>query len=296
MSTLSVLRFIANHPLNSGKKMSALVRFAKWQIGSRLVPGAVSFEWVCGTRLLVRPGETGLTGNIYTGLHEYHDMAFVLHSLRKDDIFIDVGANLGSYTILACAAIGAQGHAFEPVRSNFEKLVQNVRLNGIETAVRCHNVGVGRERGTLLFTSAFDTTNHVIAEGENCEAVESVPVVTLDEALLDQSPTLIKIDAEGYEMPVLEGGEETLKKATLNALIVELNGSGLRYGFDDSKILGKLLDHGFGTYAYDPVARTLTSLHEKNNASGNTLFIRNVPLVTERLRTASKVCVNGQLI
>jgi hypothetical protein len=42
-----------------------------------------------------------MSGNIYAGLHEFGDMAFVLHFLRAGDLFADVGANIGSYTVLA---------------------------------------------------------------------------------------------------------------------------------------------------------------------------------------------------
>ena len=108
MSFFNTLKFITSHPLNRGRKLMSLLQFAKWQVGSRIVPGAVVFDWVNGSKFLVKPGETGLTGNIYTGLHEFADMAFLLHVLREDDLFIDVGANVGSYSILACAAIGAR--------------------------------------------------------------------------------------------------------------------------------------------------------------------------------------------
>lgn len=60
----------------------------------------VQFDWIEGARLMVRNGMTGATGNIYCGLHEFTDMSFVLHLLRPDDLFVDVGANIGSYTVL----------------------------------------------------------------------------------------------------------------------------------------------------------------------------------------------------
>jgi hypothetical protein len=100
MGLLNTLRFIVEHPLNSGKRLASLRRFAAWQIGSRLVPGPVVVEFVGGTRLLVAPGQTGATGNLYAGLHELPEMAFVLHLLRPGDLFVDIGANIGSYTPL----------------------------------------------------------------------------------------------------------------------------------------------------------------------------------------------------
>ena len=71
----------------------------------------------------MRHGETGLTGNLYAGLHEFADMAFVMHALRPTDLFVDIGANAGSYTILACAVAKARGCAFEPLPSTYRRLV-----------------------------------------------------------------------------------------------------------------------------------------------------------------------------
>jgi len=73
----------------------------------------------------------GATGNIYVGLHEFEQMAFLLHCLRSEDIFIDVGANVGSYTVLASAAVGAKTIAFEPIESEYNGLMANIELNGI---------------------------------------------------------------------------------------------------------------------------------------------------------------------
>lgn len=78
----TTLKFLTRHPLSKGRVMAALARFARWQIGSRLVPGPVAAEFVNGSLLLARPGMTGATGNVYAGMHEFEDMAFVLHFLR----------------------------------------------------------------------------------------------------------------------------------------------------------------------------------------------------------------------
>jgi hypothetical protein len=72
----------------------------------------VVHTWIDGAKFFVRRGETGLTGNVYAGLHEFADMGYLLHVLRAQDTFIDGGANVGAYTILACVARGATGHAF----------------------------------------------------------------------------------------------------------------------------------------------------------------------------------------
>jgi FkbM family methyltransferase len=244
----------------------------------------------------VRTGETGLTGNIYTGLHEFQDMGFLLHFLRDEDLFIDVGANVGSYTILACSAIGARGVALEPVPSTYKRLVDNMRLNHLDEKVKCVNKGIGAEEGSIAFTSDSDTTNHAVATGEQHENTVIVEIVTLDSVLNYEYPSLIKIDVEGYETPVLEGAQKVLKEQTLNAVIMELNGSGTRYGYDESRILELMSDFGFNTYSYNPLNRALINLEGKNLNSGNTLFIRDKSFVEDRLITSPKVLVHGRHI
>ncbi len=294
MALLNTIRFITEHPLNRGKRLSAIVRYLRWQVGSRLARGDVVYDWVSGAKFLVRTGETGLTGNIYTGLHEFPEMAFLLHYLRAEDLFIDVGANVGSYTILACSAVGARGVAFEPVPSVYQRLVENIRLNGLEESVQCVNKGVGQRQGEIEFTGDRDTMNHVLASGEPYDHKVTVDVVSLDAALAGEVPSLIKIDVEGYETPVLEGAQQLLAAESLNAVIMELNGSGRRYGFDEASILDLMGEYGFGTYAYEPFARKLINLEGKNVNSGNTLFLRDESFVRDRLATAPKVCINGR--
>lgn len=90
MGILNTLSFLLGHPLSQGRKLQTLRRYLVWQIGARLVPGPVACEFANGARLLVRPGMTGATGNVYVGLHEFEDMAFVLHFLRAGDLLEDI--------------------------------------------------------------------------------------------------------------------------------------------------------------------------------------------------------------
>ncbi len=296
MSKLRMLKGIINHPLNRGNKLKSILRFGKWQIGSRLVSSTIVYDWINESKFFVKTGETGLTGNIYMGLHEFQEMGYLLHVLKDDELFVDVGANSGSYTILACSVIGARGYAFEPVASSYKRLVENIRLNHMEDRVNILNVGVGRERGKLSFVNNMDTVNHVLAPGEESEGTVSVEVLALDTVLQSESPSLMKIDVEGYETPVLEGALKTLEKRTLHSVIIELNGSGGKYGYDESKILEIMFDHGFKTYSYNPLQKALVGLKGKNPNSGNTLFIRDKPLVLDRLKNISKININGRFV
>src|SRR5262249_25516803 len=95
MGLISTARFIIDHPLSRGRKLANLSRFACWQIGARLARGPIATQFVNSAQLPASPGMTGATGNVYVGLHEFADMSFILHFLRPNDLFVDVGANVG---------------------------------------------------------------------------------------------------------------------------------------------------------------------------------------------------------
>jgi FkbM family methyltransferase len=293
MAFIRTIAFILGHPLAKRKPIASLLSYLKWQIGSRLLPGSVAVSWVGGSRILVRRGETGLTGNVYVGLHEFEDMAFLLHFLRGDDLFVDVGANVGAYTVLACSAVGAQAFAFEPVPSTYTRLLDNVRLNRTEDRVRCINAAVGDVPGTIAFSSADDTTNHAIATEEHRSDAIEVEVTTLDRALADFSPTLIKIDVEGYETLVVRGAAATLAAPSLLAVIMELNGNGTRYGFDDEKLIGTMAALNFVPCTYEPFSRHLSSITAGHRNTGNIIFVRKDAAVERRLKSAEPFTVHG---
>lgn len=290
------LQFIINHPLNRHRKIQAIAGFIRWQIASRIVPGKIVFEWINGAKVVVGRGESGFTGNIYSGLHDFADMAYVLHTLTPQDLFIDVGANIGSYTILACAVRGARGYCFEPVPSTYIRLVDNLNINGLGSRVKMLNIGIADKDGELRFTSGEDSTNHILAREEMVTDTISVKVFTLDSILADEVPTVMKIDVEGFELPVLNGGHKVFSNKTLHSVIMELNGSGERYGFDENSILQKMSMFGFNTYSYNPFNRSLMPLKGKSSTSGNTLFIRDETKVKERLSKTPKVSINNRLL
>ena len=292
MGILNTLSFLLNHPLSRGRKLATLRRFAAWQIGSRILPGEVVWPFVNDASLIVRPGMTGATGNVYAGLHEFEDMAFLLHYLRPDDLFVDVGANVGSYTVLG-GAIGAACLSIEPLPQAFAALRRNIALNNMGDRVQALNLGLARQPGVLHFTSQLDTVNHVLSDGETHATSVEVPVRTLDEVVGDAAPALLKMDVEGYETEVLAGAGRTLANPALHALILELNGSGRRYGFDEDAIRQQLRDLGFIACSYRPFERTLTPRAETADG-GNTLFVRNLDHVETRLRTAPAFRVLGR--
>lgn len=291
MNLLNILRFIARHPLTKDRPLQAILRFLFWQIQCRLTKAPIAKPFAGNTRLWMQRGWTGVTGNLYTGLHEYEDMAFLLHFLRPEDVFVDVGANMGSYSILAAGVCGADTIALEPVPTTFKRLLENIRLNQLEGKINPVNAAAGEATGELLFTTSGDTTNH-IATVNDLDTIP-VPVIPLD-SILERHPSLIKIDVEGYETAVLRGARQTLRDKNLKALIIELNGSGERYGFDETKIHRELLQLGFQSCRYQPDTRTIQEL--PGHGKFNTLYCRDFNFIIQRLQTAAPFTVLNKII
>jgi FkbM family methyltransferase len=292
MSIFSTLSFIWRHPLNRHGKRTALSRFFRWQLSSRLLPYTTALPFVNETNLFARRGMTGATGNWYCGLHEYRDMGFLLHFLRAGDLFLDIGANVGSYTVLAAGAVGSKVIAVEPIPSTFKSLQKNIVLNHLSALTTAHCVGLSDKNGVLRFTSNLDTVNHVATESEKDEVIE-VPVLSVDQLCDGQVPMLIKIDVEGHEKAVLMGAVKTLSAPGLVGVIMETNSSGSRYGESDDVLFEIMKAHGFSAYSYNPIDRRLMG---SINSEGNTIFLRNIEFVTARLESAARYkLINGVL-
>ena len=286
MSIYRNIKYLLTHPIGRKNKLKSLSNWLKWQVSQRILKRPIMMPFMGDSLFLVSKGMTGATGNIYSGLHEFEEMAFLLHFLNKDDVFFDVGANVGSYSILASKVIGATSCSFEPSPSTFKHLENNIFLNRIQNKASLFNKGVGAEKGSIQFSINQDTINHIVLDDKE-ESIE-VEITTLDQHSIEQNliPNLIKIDVEGFETEVIRGASSTLNNKQLQAVIMELNGSGSRYGFDEDAIHKKMLDYGFKAYCYKPFDRKLV-LREDRSFHGNTIYINQLELVQKRIKSAS---------
>ncbi|MBN1676330.1 MAG: FkbM family methyltransferase [Kiritimatiellae bacterium] len=293
------LRFVWRHPLcrRPGERVAALSRFLRWHLHGVLGARPLLFRFVNDSKVLLKPGVAGRE-TCYVGLAEFAEMAFVLHVLAPDDLFVDVGANIGLYTILAGAGAGARCIAVEPVPSAREYLTRNVELNGLGSRVECVTAAVGRETGRLRLTAGLCVCNHVVPDAAAARAATDIleaPAVTLDELVGAREPVLVKIDVEGYESEVIAGAPRVLSGPSLLAIVVELHGLGARYGHDETQLRALIREYGFQPFVYHPFDRTLTARDERARAK-NTLFIRDPAEAGARLKRAPAFRIFGREI
>lgn len=274
---MEVIRYVARHPLNRDRPLAAIWRFAAWQVRSRVAGRALWVPFVDDTVLVVARGMTGATGNIYCGLHEFEEMALVLHALRPGDLFLDVGANVGTYTVLASGVVGARTMAIEPVPSTSAALRANVEANGLGELVTTINSAIGERAGAVHFTLGLESMNRV-AVATDAGASLVVPMTTLDSICLGRAPVLAKIDVEGHEREVLRGAQSVLAAPSMRAAIVEV--------WDDSRdeVMRAMAGFGFAPHAYDPATRILSPRPDAQTS--NVVFVRDLEWLQARCMTA----------
>ena len=289
MQLLKIIRYIINHPLGRQNKLLVLFKFFIWQFRGLVTNSPYIYQFTSKSKLSITKGMKGASGNIYTGLHEFDEMGFLLHFLRPEDTFVDVGANVGTYTILASAEIGAKSITFEPSPIAFKSLQNNIKLNNIEQKVIAYQIGISKEEKKLYFTNNLDVENHIVkGEKEDCIIVD---VNSLDNLLVDEIPKLIKIDVEGFETDVIIGAKKLISDTKLKGIIIELIGLGEKYGFNEMDVRIMLTEAGFYPYSYNPMTRTLMKVNAI--AANNTIYIRDIEFVSNRIKHANTIKILG---
>jgi FkbM family methyltransferase len=180
---------------------------------------------------------------------------------------VDVGAQFGWYTLIAAKRVGARGRvwSFEPVPSNFDLLVQNIVLNGVQDIVCPVQKAIGSSCGVFELTIYAESDAHGAwaRSGVPVKGVIMVECVTLDDCLRDKHVDVIKMDIEGAEPFALDGAVRTIERAERMVLIAELNPELLRRaGVEPRDYLRQLRQLGFDISIIDEKGRRLRPLSQ----------------------------------
>ncbi|MCK9903125.1 FkbM family methyltransferase [Frankia sp. Cpl3] len=297
----STLGHIWRHPAVQEERGRALGRYFGWQIWQRTARRPLTISLRGDIRLRCYPHRTSASAVLYCRLPEWHEMRFLLDHLHPGDTFVDVGANVGVYTLLAASIPGVRCIAFEPSTETWTRLVENVELNGL-VDVDVRHAAVGAECGETAVTIGQDTINRVLdADGgagvdgvsdrvsgvtPRVEGSERVPLTTLDDALngVDRV-ALVKIDVEGMEPAVLRGAREVIRRHS-PAMIIEYN---------DPDILHRMLSEtGYKTFRYDPQRRRPVLIDPFRDRIQNVLALKETPGEPAPVGTASIAARSGE--
>lgn len=198
-----------------------------------------------------------LSKMIYDGF-EKDELHFVSEVLKKGDIFIDIGSNVGLFSLIASRCVGSDGKiiAIEPTPTTYERLLENIAINGI-TNIESRNIGLSNELGELNFyisDSGYDAWNSFVPSADNkLQKQISVNVSNLDHELqhVDKAKIkLVKIDVEGWEKYVLKGGASFFKNYSPIVMVEFTEENTYNAGYCARDIYDIMVLYGYDWYIF----------------------------------------------
>lgn len=206
-------------------------------------------------------------------------------NLSERPIILDVGANLGVFSLAYRSMfVDCEVHAFEPIEFIYHQLSQNIKLNGQTKFIKTYNFGMSDEAEVIELSIPTPEQHeryklptdvrHFSIHGQGVEKFTG-NLMVLDTWFEESALTkvdLIKIDVEGYELPVLEGASKTIKKHKPN-IIFELNDLGIELsGTPPERFLEFAQSHDYETYGLEYGYKTeLLPIHS----------VEQIPLISD---------------
>lgn len=180
--------------------------------------------------------------------------------IRPGDLFVDVGSNVGIYSILA-AEMGAKVISVEPAPRAVARLKQNMELNGYDHEI--WEVALTDAPKTLHFDADLDSQNWFTENGDGTE----VRGETFDSLIKGRHVRGLKIDVEGAERWVLLGAQAALSEGRIDLIQMEWNGtSSENFGETREPLMRLLEQHGFSLFRPGPTGRLVSTDYRVENA------------------------------
>jgi FkbM family methyltransferase len=240
-------------------------------------------------------GDSELSRLIYCRDFEVTERAFLNDFLRLGDVFVDVGANIGLFTLIAATRVGQVGRvvSFEPATTTNKRLTDNVRLNDFGN-VTCVRAALSDSSGQLELVQSldgFDAWNSLAKPTMGSTfSNETVDVIAWDRYATQHNlvgaVTMMKIDVEGWESRVLAGGREIFSRADAPLLQVEFEDHAAKTAGSSCRDLYRLLeDFGYRMFVYDAGARCLVREPMRDHYPfQNLVAAKNEEFVNSRLQ------------
>ncbi len=253
---------VQQHPEWQPAQVGLAVALLDWQPAPLLrEPLRMAYE---GYQLVLEPTLKSVTTLVLLaqGAWFEDEIQFFRHQLQPGMRVIDVGANVGVYTFLSAAQVGPKGrvYAIDPTPECIQCLQDTTKINQLESCVIPIAAAAGQEVGqTQLVYGEAHVFNHIARATEvppNSHRTLTVDLITLDQLWLSENqPTihLIKIDAEGAELEVLQGAT-TLIQACHPVILFENNDGQGPSGASPAQFLSTL---GYSFYLYNPHLKVL---------------------------------------
>ncbi|MDR2766053.1 MAG: FkbM family methyltransferase [Holosporaceae bacterium] len=191
-----------------------------------LLKEATVITWMDGLKLKVYPRNEIYRSISVRGIYNPNFIVAIktLLAQKEGGVFIDVGADMGHFSLLSASAVGSRGriHAIEPSSRDFGRLKENVSINDLQSVIRIHRLAISDRSGPTKLSVACEERSALNTLGDEFSfkgvekvTVEDVEAVTIDEFVEKEGVDrldVLKLDVEGSETRALTGALKTLER------------------------------------------------------------------------------------
>lgn len=263
------------------KRILQRMQLLQWKINCLLTSSQKLFLFTLQDGSIFHYKLNSLVGKaLFLKAFETQEVCFLKKILKEGDIFFDIGANGGFYTVIASKIVGTTGHiySFEPSKEELELLQLNVSTNNIENATLVKKA-VSNSKGYAQFALSKDGAMNSLLKnshpGQTIQEWQEVELTTVDDFIKELAISKVdfmKIDVEGAEKLVFEGANKTLSKFENTVILFEacdLTSKGFGYSTED--FLTFLMQHNFFLYHIDNTG-SLVPILEYNKMLGKSIY------------------------
>ncbi|HEY7416725.1 MAG TPA: FkbM family methyltransferase [Ktedonobacteraceae bacterium] len=284
-------RLFANTPVNKWP-LAGKVRGWIFRQGYREVDSIIEYK---GVRISAPARDLSLIPGLVGGYYEATELEVFMALAAASRNIIDVGGNIGLYTVLGAKQLPAEGmvYTFEPIAENVAYIHKNLALNNLAERVHVEPLAVGKEDGELTIHMSKDNVgNHSAARNNVQDAMGSVqvPRVSLDSyvasasvaSALGNQVDILKIDVEGYDGLVLEGAQGLIGRCNPTLFVEFIPDLMENCGYDPTRFISTLFSAYTTCYLVDEITDRLTEAQQdsiadftKRVSNSNLVFVSN---------------------
>lgn len=228
--------------------------FTKYRLGKYYLLRNIQKKWLLkphsiqGHKMYLDTTDSlGLSSSEF---HENFETQLVRNLIKKGDTVLDIGANIGYYTLIFAKLVGREGKvfAFEPDLENFNLLKKNVKINGYRNIILVNKAVSNKNGKEKLYISIYNKGDHRIFDVNDGRKYIEIETIKLDDYFKNYNGNIdfIKIDVQGAEGGVIEGMLNLLEKNRDLKILSEFVPSlSTLFGFKPKEFFNMLLKNGF---------------------------------------------------
>jgi len=255
MKLLSSFLNLIRNPYNRNKKFLFLLKLLWWKANQKFFRLPVVIPLFKNIQCICYPQSSFGGLIVYSTYPEYSETKLVQKLLRENSLFIDVGANIGYYSLLAASVIKkGKIFAFEVEKRALNNFYENINLNKLEDKIEVIEKLVSDKDGYERFiVSTESEVSRIVGGSQKSKDFLRFPCIKLDSFAKEENISFIdflKVDVEGAEYKVLKGAEELLRGKRIKYLLFEVNKNIKDYDGSKKDVFEMLSDFGYKIYKF----------------------------------------------